>query len=216
MQDISVVFEDANNLRWFLLPADVVGQVNHSRSPHAKAPFVPGGLPSHSSVRHLEKLKTILVHNKSLALDSPPVVSDPANLNLFPSTFKRQTFSSSYPTGWTSVLIYAISLLNSLISWPLDMVLRGILRATQGSVTSASDPMQNISEKTSVDGSFDNHHTTLDIAEPEFSLKTEVNEVDKICDPVIKTTGPAPCPVVNNATKGLHNEYNNNTKLKYF
>ena len=40
-QDSNVVFDDAKDLRWFLLPADIVMKVNHSRPISAAAPFTP-------------------------------------------------------------------------------------------------------------------------------------------------------------------------------
>ena len=199
-QDTSAVFQDANHLRWFLLPADVVGLVNSGRLPPASAPFVPGTLSAESSTYHLEKLKSILMFCKSqntILNESSSVRSKSSYNNLLSSISRTRTPLHSYPKGWTSVLIYSISLLNSLISWPLDMILKGLIHMTQDSVTNnVSDSSCNDLDRTLPSINKRTDSTVINIV-PESPLSSDLkrgsNEVDYSSVSVDETSQPVEC-----------------------
>eukprot|EP00116_Pleurobrachia_bachei_P010533 sb/3470795/ len=107
------LFAECDDLRWFLLPSDVVTEVNHSQPPITSSPFQPGSLTTCPLVvaKRQEDLATILRFCRQ-----PPksqVSTDVAHSGGAIST----DITSGGAAGVFSLVRYIVKLLSASWSW---------------------------------------------------------------------------------------------------
>jgi hypothetical protein len=98
------LFAECDDLRWFLLPSDVVTEVNHSQPPVTSSPFQPGTLTTCSLVvaKRQEDLATIL----RFCRQPPPK-----------SQITTDITHSGGAAGVFSLVRYIVKLLSASWSW---------------------------------------------------------------------------------------------------
>ena len=177
VQGSSAVFQDAHDLRWFLLPADVVNKVNTSKPITAAAPFVPNVtnyiVPDETVAFRHETLNMILDNIKSLSeqKQSIPIVN-----------------STSTRSGTLSLIHYTLSLLNSLVALPFNLLIHG-LSLLRPKLLPSTPTYSPVTKPTSTSSPSDTPSNT-----PSNTLEHTVIEVDS------KISAPDPTEVVSRDT----------------
>ena len=199
VQGSSAVFQDANDLRWFLLPADVVNKVNASQPILTKAPFIPSmknKTDSDDTIAFRNRiLDQILYYCKSSAEQKPLSIA---------------LTKTSHPGAAPFPLIhYSLTFLNSLVSFPFNILLYGLTFFSRHHLnkTPAIESTENLLSVSSSSHNKTSDHTILEV---DSKNGTQADSVvfNAPASPA-NDNGTVKCPVISSKPKGLNKQLYN-------